>query len=79
MLARAGRVVELAWRNVVAHAVDLIVGEPQVAGPRVEVLADRVADAARKDLAVLAVAIHANDAADPPFAVLIRLLGRRAR
>ena len=79
MLAGAGRMVDFAGRNVVTHAVDLVVGEPEVAGSRVEVLADRVADAARKDLAVLAVAIHADDAADAPFAVLIRLLGRRAR
>src|SRR5579883_1879719 len=58
--------VELARRLVVAHAVDLVVGEPQGLVLGIEVEADRVANAVGVDFAVLAVPIHANDSADAP-------------
>ena len=76
-LAGARRMVQFARRDIVAHAVDLVVGEPEVAGPRIEILADGVPDAGREDLAVLAVAVDADDAADPVLHVLVGLLGRR--
>ena len=72
VLAGAGDAVEFAGRCVVAHAVDLVVGEPELAVGRVEVHADRVADAARVDLAVAAVTVHADDAAD----AVLRCRGR---
>jgi hypothetical protein len=74
VLAGAGDPVQLAGRDVVAHAVDLVVGEPEVAVLRVELDPDRVADAAREDLAVLAVAVHADDAADALLVVELGLL-----
>src|SRR5690606_8629250 len=59
--------VQLARRDVVAHAVHLIVGEPELAVLRVEIHADRVADARGIDLAVLAVETDTDDAADSVF------------
>src|SRR5215213_302172 len=69
--------VELARRNVVAHAVHLVIGEPQRLVLRVEVLADRIAHAPGEDFAVLALAAHAHDAADAGLLVEIELLRRR--
>lgn len=76
VLARFRGAVDLARRNVVAHPVHLIVGEPDVAGLGVDVHADRVADAAGEDLAPGAVGLHPHDAADAPLVVELALLGR---
>ncbi len=70
-----GGVVDLARRLVVAHAVHLVVGEPEGLVLRIEVHPDRIADAVRVDLAVAAVAIHADDAAKAPLVVEIVLFG----
>src|SRR3546814_2791436 len=63
--------------DVVAHAVDLVVGEPQVAVGGIEVVADRVADAVGVDLTAGAIGIDADDAADAVLAVELELFGRR--
>jgi hypothetical protein len=76
VLARLRLAVELARRDVVAHAVDLVVGEPQVAVGRVEVMADRVPDAAGEDLAARAVGVHPDHAADADPVVHLDLVGR---
>src|SRR6202000_1853840 len=68
-LARLRRAVDLALRNVVAHAVGLVVGEPERLVLRVEVHPDRIADAGRVDLAARAVLLHADDAADADLRV----------
>src|SRR5690348_410853 len=77
VLAGLDGAVELTRRNVVAHAVHLIVAEPERLVLRIEVHADRVADACRVDLAVLSVAIHPDDPADAPLLVEVGLLWRR--
>ena len=69
--------VDLARRLVVAHAVDLVVGEPELAGLGVEVVADRVADAGGIDLAALAVLVHPDHAADADLLERLDELGRR--
>ncbi len=66
MQARLRRPVELVRRDQVAQIVAAIVGEEQLAGHRVPVEADRVADPAREDLEVLTVGIQANDGAFEP-------------
>ena len=76
MLARLGLAVQLARRDVVAHAVHLVVGEPQIAIRRIEVMPDRVANAAREDLALAAIGVHADDPADPDLVVELQLLLR---
>ena len=63
MLAVFGDAVELARGYIVAHAVDLVVVGPQLAGGRIEVKADRVTETDRIDFAVRAV-VHPDDAAD---------------
>ena len=64
--------------QIVAHAVGLVVGEPEGAVLRVEVHADGVADAARVHLALRAVeGIHAHDAPDPDLVVEGQFLARR--
>lgn len=62
--SRSRRAVDFAGRDVVAHAVDLIVGEPEDAVGRIEVQADAVANAAREDLPLPTVTVEAEDAAD---------------
>ena len=64
MLPRGGLAVDFAGRNVIAHAVNLVVGPPQLAGHRVEVMPDRVAHPVGIHLALGAVTVHADDAAD---------------
>ncbi len=59
---------------VIAHAVDLVVVGPERLVLQIEVHADRVAQSDRIDLAVLAIAIHADDAADAELAVQVELL-----
>jgi hypothetical protein len=49
-------------RRVVAHAVASVVGKPEDPGVGLPVEADRVANAAREDLAAAAVGLHAQDA-----------------
>ncbi len=49
---------------VVAHAVDLVVVGPELAGGRMEVHADRIAQAVGVDLALRPILVHADDAAD---------------
>ena len=73
----AGDAIHLAGRNIVAHAVDLIVVGPERLVLRIEVHADRVAQSDRIDLAVLAVTVHADDSADAELAVGVELLLRR--
>ena len=66
--------VHFAGRDVVAHAVDLIVVAPERLVLRVEVEALRIAQAECIDLAVLAVLIHADDAAHADLPVEFGLL-----
>ena len=48
------RVIELVGRDVIAHVVGAVVGEPELLRARIPVEADAVADAARVDLALAA-------------------------
>src|SRR5215470_6649395 len=61
ILACLGGAVDLTGGLIVAHAIDLVVGEPQRLVFGVEVHAHRITDAIGIDLAVFAVAIHADD------------------
>src|SRR6185369_13423364 len=54
-------VVQLVVRELLAEPVAAVVGEPEVAGLRVEVEADRVAHALRQGLDAGAVEVHAVD------------------
>ena len=72
-----GHSVQLTWRDVVTHAIDLVIGEPQLAVSRVPGMADRVADTVNIDLAAGAVAVHANDAADTQWLVQPQLFFSR--
>jgi hypothetical protein len=49
--ADRGRAVQFLRRNVVAHTIDLIVGEPQDPIFRIEIHAHRITNAARKNFA----------------------------
>jgi hypothetical protein len=71
------RVVQFAGRLIVAHTVDLVVGEPERLVLRAKIHAHRVADAPGVDLSVLAVAVHADDSASAPLLEAIELFGRR--
>ena len=77
ILAHLRGAIEFARRLVVTHAVDLVVGEPQGLVGRIEVNAHRIADAGCIDLSVLAVLIHADDAADADALEQLQLLLRR--
>ncbi len=57
----AGRMVEFAGRDIVAHHVPAIIGEPQFAGLRVPGQPYRIAHARRKDLAPAAIDVDSND------------------
>lgn len=59
--ACAGRTIQFIVRQVVAHQVAAVVGEPQVARIGMPREADRIAHAARKYLAAAAVGVHAGD------------------
>ena len=66
--------VHLAGRDVVAHAVDLVVIAPQRLVLGIEVHADRIAQSGCIDLAVLAVLVHADDAAHADLGVELRFI-----
>ena len=55
--------VERIRRHVVAHLVAAVVGEPQLARPRIPVESDGVAEPAREHLEPAAVGIHPHDVA----------------
>src|SRR4051794_24256802 len=76
-LASPRPAVQFFWWDVVPHAVDLVVREPERLIGGAEVDANRIADPRRVDLAVLSVLIHADDAADPHLLVEVKLLLRR--
>ena len=40
MLTGFSLTIQLTWRDVIAHAVDLVISPPQLTGYRMEVLAD---------------------------------------
>ena len=61
--AGPGRAVQLVRRAVVAEIVAAVVGEEQLAGDRLPVEADRVADAAGEDLELVAVRAQPDDRA----------------
>ena len=61
--------VELARRNIVTHSVDLVVGEPQGLVLGVEVHPHRIAHATGEYLAVLAVAVHPDNAHHPDLVI----------
>ena len=73
VLASLGLTIQLAWWDIVAHAVDLVVSPPQLSSYRMEVLTDRVTYTVSVDLAVFAVAIHTDDATDACLFVKIHL------
>src|SRR3984893_379142 len=75
--AGRGRAVQFLRRNVVAHPIDLIVGEPQDPVFRIEIHAHRITNAACEDFAAGAIRVHADNAADSPFVELIHLCFRR--
>ena len=76
MLTHGGLVVDLARRDIIAHAVDLVVGPPQLSGDGVEIVADRVSNSVGVNLAPRAIEVHADDPADAPFCVLVQLVRR---
>ena len=76
ILAHLGGVVDLARRDVVTHAIDLVIGEPERVVGGIEIQPDRVAHAMRVDLAVGAVLVHAYDAAEAGLVELVVLGGR---
>jgi len=61
MLTDLGQVVELTGRQVVSHHVAAVVGEPELAGSRVELETDRITHAAGEGLLCAAVGIHSDD------------------
>ncbi len=68
--------IDFAGRSIVAHGVDLIVGEPE-RPVGIEGYADGIANAGREDFAVRSVEIHPNDAANSRFLVERELVARR--
>src|ERR1700722_7743626 len=74
LLAGLVDAVHLARRDIVAHAVNLIVVGPQRLVLRVEVNTLRIPQAGCIDLAVLAVLVHAHNGAHADLLVEIRLL-----
>ena len=77
-LAGGGGAIDLARRDVVAHAVGLVVGEPERSILRIELEADGVAHAGRIDLAPAAVErIEPDDPADAGLGVQRELVARR--
>ena len=74
ILAAAGDAIQLARRYFIAHAVDLVVVGPERLVLWIEVHADRVTQPDRVDFAILAVAVHADNAADAELAVQVELL-----
>ena len=77
VFAHFGDAVEFARRDVVAHAIDLVVVEPERLVLGVEIHAAAVADASDIGFAVLAVAVHADDAADTDLIVEVHFLRRK--
>ena len=69
--------VHLARRDVVAHAVNLVVVAPERLVLRVEVHAFRIAQAGRVDFAVRAILVHADDPAHADLLVEFDLVLRR--
>ena len=64
MLADLRDHVELVARHVVADPVARVLGEPVLAGARIDVAADAVADAERPDLGIAGLGIDAADLRD---------------
>lgn len=64
MLAHLVDHVQLVAGQVIADPVAGILGEPVLAGARIDVAADRVADAERIDLGVAGLGIDAPDLRD---------------
>ena len=79
MQAGAGGQVDLLGGDVVAQHVPAIVGEPEVAGFRVPVEADAVANALGVDFRCAAVRVHAQDGGEPRILRKADVAGRPHR
>src|SRR6476620_12576438 len=77
VLSRCGNAVHLSRRLIVSHAINLIVVGPERLVLWIEVHADWIAQPDCINFSILTVAVHANNAAHPYFAVQIELLLRR--
>mmetsp|Transcript_22402 Transcript_22402/g.32760 ORF Transcript_22402/g.32760 Transcript_22402/m.32760 type:complete len:267 (+) Transcript_22402:639-1439(+) len=77
VLALLGLAIDFTGRDVVAHAIDLIVGPPELTSLGVEVMAHRVAHTVSVNLAARPVPVHANYPADAGLGVEVQLVLRR--
>ena len=74
MLAHGGLAIDFSRWDVIAHAIDLIVRKPQVAGGGVKVLPYRVADTTCVDFTIAAILIYPDDPANAPFTERLQVL-----
>lgn len=69
MLTGLGLAVQFTGRNIVPQTVNLVVSPPQVAVCRVEIMANRIADASCENLAASAVGLDPDNTTDPDLII----------